>query len=283
MVRVRLGNALNYNVGVQRAYIKRLTFMIDVLSKEVVQFVKTNYTFDAKDLDISNIDPVIVERFINYLYDKYGKEFEDKGQDAVRLMVYELLKISAVNIAANLKKVFKRTDVSAMPLSANINTDFMLESNYFAGELKDYTKAAIAENVSLIKSIPEEYLTKVQRLIYRSLTSGESSATLVKKLSKFTAVSKRRVELLALDQTRKLYAKVNAYRMQKLGAKKFEWIHSGGGREPRLSHMAMSGKIYSFDDLPIINKDNKHEPPQRGLPGEAPNCRCVIGFVYEFE
>jgi uncharacterized protein with gpF-like domain len=41
----------------------------------------------------------------------------------------------------------------------------------------------------------------------------------------------------------------------------------------------MDGKIFSFDDLPIIDR----KTGERGIPGQAINCRCTMTPVYEFD
>jgi len=50
-------------------------------------------------------------------------------------------------------------------------------------------------------------------------------------------------ERIARDQVSKATSALNAARMKGLGIRKFEWIHSGGGKEPRKLHEEMSGNI----------------------------------------
>ena len=83
---------------------------------------------------------------------------------------------------------------------------------------------------------------------------------------------------VALDQTRKAYQSMNAERMRAAGVKSFEWIHSGGGQKPRPDHVAMSGNVYRYDNLPVIDK----RTGERGIPGQAPNCRCTARPVLDF-
>jgi len=48
----------------------------------------------------------------------------------------------------------------------------------------------------------------------------------------------------------------------------------------------MSGEVFSFDDLPVINQENVdrgYEGPEQGIPGQAYNCRCTMGPVFDFE
>lgn len=263
------GGKLNYNVSVQSQYQNSIKFLFQELAQETLVLFKKNYSMDGKDLDMPSTTPAKIRKTINELLKKYKKLFDSRGTYYAKLMINKLLKLSEINLALEFRKV---------------NPDLTLKTNYFSGELKEYTKAVIAENVNLIKSIPDEYLSKVEKIMYRAITNSDGATNVNKSIQKLTSISKRRIELMSLDQTRKIYSKVNAYRMQKLGVKKFEWIHSGGGRDPRPSHIAMNGKIFSFDNLPIINKENlKYEPPERGLPGQTYNCGCVMGFVYDYE
>ena len=68
--------------------------------------------------------------------------------------------------------------------------------------------------------------------------------------------------------------------MQGLGVKKFKWLHSMGGKEPRPLHKnVLNGNVYSFDDPPVIDE----RTGERGLPGVLINCRCRMLPVIEFK
>jgi uncharacterized protein with gpF-like domain len=68
--------------------------------------------------------------------------------------------------------------------------------------------------------------------------------------------------------------------MQAVDINKFKWIHSGGGQHPRRSHMALSGRIFSFDDLPLKGEEGFANGQ---YPGQAINCACTMVPVIEFE
>ena len=85
--------------------------------------------------------------------------------------------------------------------------------------------------------------------------------------------------MIARDQTRKVYNSVNRARMQEMGMRKFEWVHSGGANEPRPLHVSYNGQVFDFDDPPIIDERTK----ERGFPGQAVNCGCVMRPVFVFE
>ena len=128
-----------------------------------------------------------------------------------------------------------------------------LKTGVVPAGMEDVAQASIAENVSLIKSIPEQYFKDVTGSVMRSITVGKGLKTLVPDLMKYQAETgkrtKRRVELLALDQTRKAYNTINKQRLQKIGVKQFEWVHSNAGQKPRDSHRKISGHIFSFENL----------------------------------
>jgi len=101
----------------------------------------------------------------------------------------------------------------------------------------------------------------------------------VPALEQYEGQTHRRAKNIALDQTRKVYNSVNKGRMEALGIGKFMWHHSGGGAHPREDHIDMDGEIYSFEELPIIDPRSG----ERGIPGQAPNCRCTMSPVFSFE
>jgi len=115
--------------------------------------------------------------------------------------------------------------------------------------------------------------------VLRSVTTGQGMADLMPQIKKYGDMTDRRAKNVALDQTRKAYNTINADRMKKVGIQKFEWIHSMGGIKPREDHIEMDGNIYSFDDLPVVNKDTG----ERGLPGSQINCKCTMRPVVVFD
>lgn len=147
------------------------------------------------------------------------------------------------------------------------------------GTLSDLIKAAVAENVNLIKTIQAGYFAKVRTAISATILGENPEHNLAETLQQMQGQTERRAQLLALDQTRKVYTAINTKRMQAAGIKKFEWIHSGGGNEPREDHEEMDGKVYDFANPPIIDK----RTGERGLPGDAINCRCTMRPIFDFE
>ncbi len=219
--------------------------------------VSSHVTTDASISSQSRI-------LMNALSSKFTDLFGRASKALSETMVEQAGKSSAVALGRSLKELSG---------GLTLKTDTLR-----SGPIGEIAKAAVAENVSLIKSIPEQYLQKVQGAVMRSITTGNGLQDLVPFLEEQEGVTVRRAKNIALDQTRKAYQSINAGRMKAAGIKKFEWIHSGGGQKPRPDHVAMNGDIYSYDDLPVIDE----RTGERGIPGQAPNCRCTARPVLDF-
>jgi len=162
-----------------------------------------------------------------------------------------------------------------------ISEDFKIDMSFTNYMIDDVIKASTQEAANLIKVIPQKYLAEVQGQVMRSITTGKGLQDLVPYMTKKYHGNVRQAKLTALDQTRKAYQSINTSRLKSLGVKKFIWVHSGGGKEPRIDHIKMSGNEYSFDKPPIIGVMYGSEV--RGLPGDLPNCRCICKPVINFD
>jgi SPP1 gp7 family putative phage head morphogenesis protein len=202
----------------------------------------------------------------NALRDKFAGLFAKIATNAATQMVKRATKDSEQKTAISLREMS-----GDMTLRTAFNTPF----------LQDVFTASVAESVSLIKRIPEKYLDNVQGSVMRSIQTGNGLADLVPALDKYGVSIRNWSKNVALDQTRKAYNSSNAARMKSLGVKKFEWVHSGGSNHPRDYHKnTLNGQIFSFDDLPHLDGPNSGE---KGIPGQAPYCRCTMRPVWEFD
>jgi len=134
--------------------------------------------------------------------------------------------------------------------------------------MRDAFEASLAENVSLIKSIPEQYLKQVEGTVMRSYTAGRDLATMTKELRELYPKASGRAELIARDQSNKANAVVNRARQLELGLTKAIWLHSHAGKHPRPSHVAANGKEYDIAQGCLIDGEYI-------LPGQKINCRCI--------
>lgn len=131
--------------------------------------------------------------------------------------------------------------------------------------LEDILVASTRENVSLIKSIPDQYLTKVESIVFNGTTQGSKASSMITQLVEAGNVTAKRAKLIARDQSSKLNSAFTQQRSQNLGVEEYIWITAKDGDRVRLSHRKNHGKTFRWDDPP---KDTGH-------PGNDIQCRCV--------
>lgn len=267
------GTQLNYNAAQQLKYSQALESLVKQMTQEVLKKVKNlfesdtaiDYFDDQKEAAAMDASLASQARILmNQLTDKFTQLFATKSKPLAENMVDGAQAVSKSSLHSSLQQ-----------LSGGLS----LKTGVVPEGMEDVSTATVAENVSLIKSIPSQYFKDITGSVMRSITTGAGLKDLVPAIAKYHGQTVRRARNIALDQTRKAYNSINKQRMQAIGVKQFEWVHSGGGQHPRKSHQAMSGNVYSFDDLPIINQEQVsagYEAPVRGIPGQAINCRCTM-------
>lgn len=130
--------------------------------------------------------------------------------------------------------------------------------------LTDTLVAKTRENVALIKSIPDEFLKKVETVVFEGATRGHKASSLIKEIQKIHKVTKNRARLIARDQTQKLNSALIQQRQQNLGVTEYIW-RTSGDESVRPSHKSKNGKRFKWSDPP---KDTGH-------PGQDIQCRCI--------
>jgi len=196
----------------------------------------------------------------------------------------QLFNLKALPLASTMLKGAEATSKSTLHASLKkLTGGLSLKTGVVPKGMEDVSKALIAENVSLIKSIPQQYFKDVTGSVMRSITTGHGMADLLPEIKKYKGQTERRAKNLALDQTRKAYNSINKQRMQSIGVKQFEWVHSGGGQKPRESHIKIDGKTFDFENLESQQAGYGVPKEDQGIPGHPINCRCTMLPVINFE
>lgn len=258
------GTKLAYNAAAQERYVEALTRLVKQMTSQTIRevramFKSTGALDHAMDADVASQARIITNKLtakFEALFGRRAKELAERMAAAADLNSRKALGTSLKQLSGGL----------------TLKTDIMNR------QLRTVVTATVAENVALIKSIPTDYLFQVKGDILRAITTGQGLADIIPALEEYEGVTLRRARNIALDQTRKAYNNINKGRMQTIGIQKFEWVHSGGGQKPRELHIEMDGNVYSFDDLPVIDE----RTGERGIPGQAINCRCTMVPVIEF-
>lgn len=241
--------------------------MVDQMSRETMREMQKLYRAPgapatvAMDATFSSM----AGKLLRELTKRFTALFVDRAGGLAKAWADGISRQAAVGLGQSLK------DVSG---GVTLKTDVV------SGQVADVVGASIKSNVALIKSIPAKYFQEIEGEVMRSIQTGKGMADLQPALEKRYGVSKERAGLIARDQTSKATTAINQARMQGLGVKKFKWLHSFGGKEPRLLHKdVLNGKVFSFDDPPVIDE----RTGEKGLPGQLINCRCRMVPVIEFK
>lgn len=142
-------------------------------------------------------------------------------------------------------------------------------------QLSEYVQASIADNVRLITSIPDQYLTQVESIVMTNVRAGGRPASIAKSLQQQLGVTERRAKMIARDQTAKVNGDLNRLRQTDAGFPYFQWMDSDDERvrdrhEYLAEHVTQYGKgVYRWDNPPLSDKGVPI------IPGQDYQCRCI--------
>lgn len=135
-----------------------------------------------------------------------------------------------------------------------------------AAGLTDAIRDFSAENVALIKSIPDTYFGDVEKVLTRGLNAGQRAPAIAAELEERLGVAEDRARLIARDQVGKFFSSLNETRHRGLGLNRYVWRTSNDERV-RPEHAELNGQVFSYDDPPVVDGEAVN-------PGDAILCRC---------
>src|SRR5690606_33347454 len=81
----------------------------------------------------------------------------------------------------------------------------------------------VAENVALIKAIPDEVATRIEKIVTRGASSGLLWKDIATEVEGAFGFGRERAQLIARDQVGKFYGQVNGARQRELGVTRYIW------------------------------------------------------------
>ncbi|MGO9304212.1 MAG: phage minor head protein [Candidatus Korobacteraceae bacterium] len=246
------------NAGIGVDYRRRLYALIDEMARSYMWFLRAQY---REKPPILAQDATPAAELLKALK-KLGSRWEKRFDEGAKKLAAYFAKSASKRSDAALKKILR---------DAGFSVKFTMTK-----AMKDVAQATVAENVALIKSIPQQFHTEVSGLVMRSVTAGRDLSGLTDELQERYEITRRRAKLIARDQNQKATAVFTKVRQTEVGITEAIWLHSHGGKEPRKTHLANSGKRYNiasgwFDPDPKVKRNI--------WPGELINCRCVSKSV----
>lgn len=239
------------SIAYELQYRKALNKLIQEMQKDVENELK-RYCNNEIVADAAAVKWVQIMKALRL---KWYREFDAKGRELAKWFADKTDKRTMAQIQRKLKAV-------GMTITPNY-TDVQ----------KQLINEIITENVSMIKSIPQQYLRGVQKVAAGAFKRGQDMATLTKYLNKVLIriddTTKHRAALIARDQTNKATQQLATANAQALGATKGRWIHVPGKYSSRKTHIEMNGKVFPLTDGLYDKAVHRNVKP-----GELIYCNC---------
>lgn len=258
-VRQDVSNGMSYNVELQRI-VRSVNRDVNSTVMTTVRNLAPEYQRDAAMTLDSWVD--VLTAALRTVRERYSSpQFQALAIDIARRFV------NTAN-TSNLRRTER-------DLGINIYSD--------SQQLSEYVQASIADNVRLIQSIPDQYLTQVESIVMTNVRAGGRPASIAKSLQQQLGVTERRAKMIARDQTAKVNGDLNRMRQVDAGFPYFSWDDSDDERV-RHRHSEIANKvtaygrgIYRWDNPPLSDKGVPI------IPGQDYQCRCIGRPVSEEE
>ena len=125
-----------------------------------------------------------------------------------------------------------------------------------------------------IKNWTGENITRMRSVVGQMAVEGRSRQDVADYIMKEFGISQRHAIFLAKNETAIATTSYLQAKYKEEGFVFFRWHTNIDGRERPL-HKQLNGKIFRFDNPPIIDE----RTGQTGLPGETYNCRCTLSPI----
>jgi len=280
--------------SVERYYHAQLRSLVRAMAKEInaevmpaIKAERDDYT-DTPDRPALTIDAL-------YTQDDWARRIIDAINRVKARYFTPAFEAAYDRIARTF--VNRTSEATTRQLVKNVNTAIGVDINPLLSdrEMDDYIQASIAENVSLIKSIPEQFFTRIENTIYNGMKDGVYPTEIAKQLQEDYGVSYRRARFIARDQQAKITSQIVEKRQQQAGITHYRAIDSGderttgnpSGKYPnaKISCWGIARKDVGFGKGVYTWKEGASWGGQTGLhPGNHhPGCRCTASPVFSFE
>lgn len=245
------------NAGLAAIYRQRLDAMIEAMHRSIMRWVLAAYRENEPHTiglaeDAGPADEL--QKVMRQLKKRWNGNFAEGGRELSKFFAKSAVKRSDAQLKAILKK-------------AGFSVEFQMTRT-----MRDIAKATVHEGVSLIKSIPEQYLKDVEGAVMRSVQVGRDVGGLAEELGEKFGVAKRRAKFISTDQNNKATAMFNRARLLDVGLDESIWMHSSAAKHPRPTH-AKAGR----DKVRFKVSEGWYDPAVGRYiqPGELPNCGCT--------
>lgn len=238
------------NAGVQVWYTRQLQTLVTAMAKEMLADIRVAWSEDEPSIGMAHDSVWSLTRAFQTWADRWIFRMNQAAQQL------------SVQFAS---RAFTATQTSMQ--AALRDAGFTVRFRPSRGSVQAY-QLVVDQQVGLIKSIPQQYLTDVRGVVYQSVMEGGNMQRVAEDVRAKYGIAHRRAALIARDQNHKAKAIIERKRRRELGITRAKWRHSGAGKEPRPEHVAFSGQYYDIAKGAYLEGEWV-------WPGTAINCRCT--------
>lgn len=194
--------------GYMQKIIKEMAEEVRIGLLPIIKRNKHNYIGDAKVIDGWSDD-------VTAFFDAFRAKWTSfLFRNKVRTDIQRPLSMAESNTTAQFLKNVNE--------AVGVDVSSMLKSE----GIENIMTSALQENLSLVTSLPDEYLKRIESIIYNGMQSGRYPTAIAKELQKATGISWRRSKVIARDQMAKINSAVDSERSQNLGIEYYRWSTS---------------------------------------------------------
>ena len=257
----KLLRAQHPNAGLQKEYERKLLATLDEMQRSVEYWLLSAYRQNKQRI-VQDAEPPsqVPATWMQWALRRLQRYWLRRWRDRADILARWFLRRMRTTSAAQFKAAMKAAGFTVKMASSRV--------------MNDVVKALIAENVSLIRSIPSQYFQQVESLVQRSIIQGRDVAYLRDELHHRYAVTQNRAKLIARDQNNKAFQAIKRVENKQLGITEGIWVHVPGTKSSRKTHMKMNGKRFKLDEG-LYDAD----VGRKVLAGELPCCNCTYRAV----
>lgn len=241
----------------ERGYYRALRVMLSGLARETNSSIMSAYRADRQQQQI-------IRRLRDAPESSWFQQLKSLAQALSRqtsATVNRILELESQRHSEEFMRIARRT--LGIDLTAVVTQE----------DLESYLRLAASRNTSLITSLADDVVKRVEQDVYTSGVQGDSVEALKKRLTKSYGVADSRAQLIARDQTAKFNSDLNRIRQEQAGIDSYQWMTSHDERVRPL-HKDLDGKQYEW---------GKATGAEQGLPpGQPIQCRCIARGIVEF-
>lgn len=142
-------------------------------------------------------------------------------------------------------------------------------------------KQEYTQNMQLyITDFAQKEILKLRIQVQENAMSGVRYESMIKTIKDSYGVSKNKARFLARQETNLMVTKFHQVRCEDAGVREYKWKTVVGSplHPVRPMHKALDGKIFTWDNPPIVNDKGEHKNP-----GQDYGCRCIAIPVVKFK